>query len=413
MRKERKELLDKLLSDDIWFCPKVFNNIYTNVSGEYFVCCVGANPPKQPLVNYKNTTPIEWFTSDKMNAIRKDMLSVDNNKSELIQDHCRSCIQQEKEHGVSDRIMEQRNLYDSPESLDQIQDFIDKGKYEFKNRVLIMQMRIFGNTCNLDCYMCTPDNSSIRSSVSKKHNYEKLISFGEPNLIATSKGSAGDYSMRDLVILSPYVRSIILQGGEPLVMTEQYKFLDKVIETGQAHHINIEMNSNLVTLKAANKHNFLNYVSKFHTVYISASIDGYGIYNDYIRRRSDWEGIVDNVRTLRKYNNIKMQIFSTVSLLSILRFDELQNWAMEEGLNLQPYILTIPSELHMKNLPDALKEELLIRHEGEESIVKALSLPRDEEEYIKAIKYIQKTDEVYRGTKHHGELFEIFPELKR
>ena len=65
--------------------------------------------------------------------------------------------------------------------------------------------------------------------------------------------------VEQIVELAPYIRSIKVIGGEPLIMKKHYEMLDALIETGHAKDIRIKYQTNL-TKTAKGKHSIFKYI---------------------------------------------------------------------------------------------------------------------------------------------------------
>jgi len=389
------------LRKQTWWCPRLFDHIYTNTTGEYTVCCVGGSNKE----TVSNTDPLDWYFGNVYQSCRRAALGLGDDKDKKILEHqCQRCIEQEKTHGNSERIQLSNKINDIDEVIKITNDFYRNGKPSLRQNGLILQFRQFGTTCNLDCYMCHPFNSSVREKTSRENNYYELVSFEKPQPF---KGGENQNRFLDNIEkIIPYTRIIVLQGGEPFLLKKQFEYLDKVIESDWGgEDIILEMNSNLTILGSGNK-SILDYIKHFEFLQINISLDGFGKYNDYIRRRSFWKDIMYNYNLLKEYENVHMQVFSTVSLLSILRFKELEKWCNENNLDQRLYVVDDPKELHPKNLPDKIKNKLMPMYINNEIVYNSLLLDRNEDEYNKAIQYIRKTDELYKTN-----LFEIYPEL--
>jgi sulfatase maturation enzyme AslB (radical SAM superfamily) len=403
----RESLVNKIKDDSIWFCPRLFDHIYTNPDGDYKVCCIGT----YTSLNTSTTTPKEWLNSDLLTAARIEMLDETDASTPVLNSQCRRCMEQEANYGESDRqhhnkmLLEVIDIDQDFSCIDQVLSFDPAQEYTITERCLVLQARVFGNQCNLDCYMCQPGASSTRQLMFKKldnRKYIKTFDIDFPNNIKSSKSSTID----ELVKLAPYIRTFLLQGGEPFVMKKQFDFLDRLVESGHAKNIVLEMNSNLTVL-GTTKYNILDYVDKFKQLNISASLDGFGKYNDYIRRRSDWDTIINNLNTLRSYRNVNMGVFSTVSLLSVLRYNELQEFCDRENLEYFCFVVDDPNELHIKHLPKKLKKKLRKKYCDYPVIVNALAMKGDNKKFIAAINYIKQSDEYYKT-----DIFELYPELE-
>lgn len=401
----KRKLLKKIKTGSYWFCPKLFNHIYTDTDGTYKVCCIGM--PTE--YNVTNTDPKKWLESKKLNRIRNEMLSPHLGiNSPGIQKNCIRCIKQERLYGESDRLKHIDQMFKNISStekhplINQILDFLDSKKFKIKHRVLVIQTRIFGSQCNLDCYMCQPQNSTIRQQTNKKINYVKLAGFDEIIPLESNQPDTID----KLIKLAPYIGRFIIQGGEPLVMKKQYEFLDKLVASGHSKHIVLDMNSNLTVL-GDTAHNILDYIDKFYKFEINVSIDSVGKYNDYIRRRSNWDDIIKNINVLKTYPNVFLTVFSTVSLLSVLRYQELENFCKSNNLDYRTFIIDDPDALHIKHLPLEIKDRLIKQYKHSTVIQNALLLEGDRKKFNNALAYIKKMDQLY-----NTDVFDLYPELK-
>ena len=67
-------------NENSWYCPRFFDHVYTNVDGQYAVCCIGGSLP----YTAKTTMPHEVLTSDEMDEIRWASLSTNAKKKPYI-----------------------------------------------------------------------------------------------------------------------------------------------------------------------------------------------------------------------------------------------------------------------------------------------------------------------------------------
>ena len=83
--------------------------------------------------------------------------------------HCTGCRKHEKLYGRSDRqkYVEQvlAGTFDNkvPQLLRAVLKFQKEGKIDLDERILDIKMKMFGNACNLDCYMCHPRSANTRT----------------------------------------------------------------------------------------------------------------------------------------------------------------------------------------------------------------------------------------------------------
>ena len=96
----------------------------------------------------------------------------------------------------------------------------------FDERIMQIQLKSFSIECNLDCHMCNHDSSSMRIDMMNKHNVysekmfepngktQRKIKLVEDNLNKIDKKSV----VEQIKELAPYLNSIKIIGGEPLIM---------------------------------------------------------------------------------------------------------------------------------------------------------------------------------------------------
>jgi len=147
--------------------------------------------------------------------------------------------------------------------------------------------------------------------------------------------------INQMIELAPYVKTLKIIGGEPLVMKQYYSVLDRLVQSGESKNIDIKYQTNLTKLKNG-KHNFLNYISHFKLVTITVSVDAVGKYNDYIRRRSSFKEIEDNIEACSKYDNVIININSTLSVPGILRYHEMLDYDNQHVMGRSHWLIKEP-----------------------------------------------------------------------
>jgi MoaA/NifB/PqqE/SkfB family radical SAM enzyme len=139
-------------------------------------------------------------------------------------------------------------------------------------------------------------------------------------------------------------------------------------------------------------------IKKFKDVVLSISIDGVGKIQEYIRPGCNWEKLKANILLLKR-NGISIQVASTISVLTILRLQELEDWCRENEIFWsQPGLIDKPSELSPHNLPYQLHD----------------LVPEKYEKYIKPeathdpVNFIKQLDQYW-----NTDVSEVMPEWKR
>ena len=319
------------------YCPMPFLHIFSDSTNEYDLCCHTASNEKES--NYLRRTwnatedlPFDFFNSEDMDAIRKKMLAGERIES------CRYCYEMEE----SD-VFSPRNYY-----------FKKYGYLNKKDQVDI-KLRIFGNYCNLSCYMCHPNHSTGRQRDLKDLGYN-LKNFGFDRKIASfSKISYEEMEVHILNNLKD-IRYISVLGGEPLQVKRFYEFMEKIPQE-HAERIYIAVGTNLteVTFKG---HDIEDLLKKFPRLTINISAEHIGKKEEWIRWPKDFNKFKDNVEELlfftKKYKRNRVRLTPTLSVLNLEDMNEI--WDYYDKMNLvvgqaTPQIVTYPRFLqpHLHN----------------------------------------------------------------
>ena len=408
---------------DIFFCGAPFQLLFTDIQGNYSPCSWARSAEFGP--NIRDTSIREWFENDpKLNQLRKEMTTPDSDL-ELAKKSCVSCINQEKQYGRSRRQaslkIQSQNDGLWPGMREAVKLFKKTGKGHIAHRIFEVQIKAFGNQCNLDCYMCHTYDSSTRTTTLNSKELEgqtvmnnHTIRHGNDVKLNSFKGQITDI-IDQIVEFAPYIYNLKLIGGEPLVMKQFYQLLDAMIKTGHTDKMYCKFQTNMSVLTQG-KYKITDYIKHFKLFEFTVSLDGIGKTDEYIRRRSNWDDIVKNIKTVKQYPNVQVNVNGTISFLSVLRFDELINW-FDENKKLFNQInwsnIRGPAKLCANVLPDDLKKELIDKYKNFPDIQNVLKEDNKGLSYLDTIDYLLKIDKYYEGTKWESHLFDVFPELKK
>jgi len=411
------------MDSDNFFCISPWTMVYAHDNGKYAPCNF-AVPDEHMGVD--NTSITDWMQSDKMNQLRSEMLDP-NSDHKLVNQVCHKCKFDEKRYNWSRRLDTTTQAKGKKDYWDIITRCVELSKaagyYDFDERILELQLRVFGSKCNLDCYMCHHFSSTTRQKMAyDKGVWNDTVWYDmdrskKLSMTANLDKVDDNVVINQMIELAPYVKTLKIIGGEPLVMKQYYSVLDRLVQSGESKKITIKYQTNLTKLKNG-KHNFLNYIPHFKKVIITVSIDAVGKYNDYIRRRSSFQEIEENIKACSVYDNVVINLNSTLSVPGILRFHEIDEYTKNN-----PYIkdnshwlIKDPKQLRINNLPKPLKDKLIPYYKDNPKyadVLKALEMPEEDDANFKEIcNYLMKGDEAYRGTKWEMELFDVFPELE-
>ena len=116
--------------------------------------------------NIENTTLYDYFTRDEsLNRLRKEMVTPGSDLKQ-VDKTCYNCrhpgrtLRPVKTPSLNEnsikRSMTMARIRNS------VEEFRKDGRVTLQERIFEVQVKVFGNQCNLDCYMCIPYDSSVR-----------------------------------------------------------------------------------------------------------------------------------------------------------------------------------------------------------------------------------------------------------
>tara|TARA_Y100000992_G_scaffold288457_1_gene242159 strand:- start:1258 stop:2535 length:1278 start_codon:yes stop_codon:yes gene_type:complete len=416
-----KNIRQQIEDDDIYFCHMPWTMVYSEINGAWQTCCHAKNSG----MSLKTTTPEQWMQSDFQNKLRNEMLDP-NSDHKLINEICRRCKVEEKQYGESRRLRKLRSMKSNQEYYDNIMQAVEMYKaaehFDFHERILETQVKVFGMECNLDCHMCPPAYSTTRQKTQLKDGmlHEEIYGDAQRHIrstLATAQNVKIDM-MESLKELAPYTHFVKIIGGEPLVMKKQFEYLKILIDSGHSKHVTIKYQTNMTKL-GNKKHRVIDFIPHFKRFTFTASLDSMGDAIEYCRRRTKWDEVLHNMETVKQYDNVVVDTNSTMGFLSILRFYEFLEWAENYKYidRVQSvYALERPPHFQVKNLPQKIKDNLIPKYENWPHIQKMLMQPHDKfgepKELKNTFNYLLAQDDYYRGTKYEKNLFEVFPELE-
>jgi len=193
--------------------------------------------------------------------------------------------------------------------------------------------------------------------------------------------------------------------------------LQLMIDSGCSKNIDLSYNTNLSYNGSFKDYDIENLWSKFKSVDLWPSIEGYGIQAEYGRKGLDLE--------LFKYNSIKFSdyivTYSVVSsIYSISTNLELIKWIKSIGKSFSITNLVSPEYQSTTVLSKKIKKDLLTKYKNE---LKDLNLTKDElENILNSLKHMNSSDDSYLAPKfknittrhdlYRNESFEsTFPEF--
>lgn len=341
-----------MLDKDDKFCIAPWIHLYTDPNGKVRPCCT-FDTWDEKAVGYDqsllwNSLEEIWNSQEHKN-IRLQFL-----EGKEFPAGCDACKNKESA-GVGSYRTRLNKLFEHQIEEARVNTKSD-GHYD-KFKLYMWDFR-FSNICNFKCRMCGPELSSSWFDDRPTNDPEWTEKTKDWNdikfLDSTYHGVDIMKYVEDNIDI---VEEIYFAGGEPLLMPEHYKIIDRLLELGRTN-VRLRYNTNLSTLRYKN-YDMIDIWSKFDSVEVFVSLDGIGKVAEYIRSGTDWNRIEENLIKLTK-STINYQISTTVQIFSIGHMPEFFNKLIELGIDLKKVGLQdlVGAHHYRANLlPDYIKEK--------------------------------------------------------
>jgi organic radical activating enzyme len=241
------------------FCTAPWAGLTVREDGHVKTCCVGGTS----LGNLNEIKIQEILNSQSLKDIQQNMLS-----GEPDQTNCRACIESEKQSGLA-TLKEHYNLFYPVIVQDQL-------------KLKCLDIR-WNNACNLGCMYCNDTFSSVwqdrlkikRSSVVKPYQ---------------------DDLLQWILSRSPEIDEVMLVGGEPMLMKQNYELLNSLSDQCKISIIT-NLNYNLPELPCTPR-----LLSRPKSnIKWNVSLENTGKKFEYVRNMGKWSQIEDNFQYLNQH----------------------------------------------------------------------------------------------------------------
>lgn len=404
------------------FCILPWQHMATHTNGSVVLCCVARNDSK---LNLNYVGPKDAWNSKYYRDVRLKMLAGEPVSA------CTRCYEEEKSGYRSHRVVENK-VWQERLGSDLYQHALaatdEKGKVS--NGIAALDLRL-GYTCNLQCIMCQPQESSRWVGAAKKiaNMVQDPSLKGEWDFKSKINVNLFEWYKRQefwdqLEFMFEDMLEIIIAGGEPMLIEEHKEFIKRLSDSGHAGKIHLRYHTNGTVLPDE----LFPYWEKFGVTQFLISLDNLRDRNNYIRYPAKWNDIERVVHRIDQSGpNIQLMFLNSVQALNINDLPEYCDWVDSNNFlktqgrtwnyYLQPSLVFYPQHLNIRILPEKLKKEITTkinswqeklptRRDKIDAIVQHMNsedhshlLPRFKE-------YIESLDKM-RGT----NFSETFPEL--
>jgi hypothetical protein len=411
-----------LIKEGKHFCVLPWIHFHSWPNGNVMPCCVADSSKPVAKIN-SDESIIQMMNSEDFKRIRRDMLE-DKPSPE-----CKRCHDVELLGTWTMR--QSHNKRRGFEYIDMIKNTNEDGSID-KFEMRYMDIR-FSNLCNMKCRSCGPGCSSqwAEEYVKKKWGMDQLEKFFGMKTIVVNSNEDQMFMTK----LKPYLKDVTevyFAGGEVIITPEHYECLDYWIQNKLTDQVELTYTTNFSVLKYKNK-DLIKLWKKFPNLKIWASLDAGGSQAEIIRKGTDLERTIKNIKKLREeVPHADFQITPTISIWNVYSFPDFFDSLVDQGLldfsdprrppNARFNLLSDPWYANIMILPDHVKEKLknryiqsMHRYEFSRDLKNSFktvvyTLMRGEPNKGGIQEFIKYNDEVDEHRKE--KLLDVVPELK-
>ena len=291
-------------------CIVPYSQAFIRPDGQYRDCCSSTPHVIKFEKNFN-----DWWTGPEMEKLRTDV------SSEQLPRNCQRCTQHEGTTGTSMRISANK----------------DNANFDINSQLPNRYQIAFGNLCNLGCWSCEENLSSVIQEEKRK------LKILPENYVDPSIGfNLAWPSLRDNILASYNEHEEVLiniWGGEPTISKEFVEFLELLVERGLSHRTRIEMFSNCHSPKPGFQELLEN--NKWAHITILASLDAVGPASEWIRYGSKWNQVENNFIRFKDIADY-IEIQCTLSVLTARHLPELMLYGKTHNTTVTPVPLQDP-----------------------------------------------------------------------
>ena len=315
-------VIENLVKFGKHFCVLPWVHFHSWPDGKVMPCCVADSD--MPVANINNgESIIQMMNSEDYKKMRSAMLVDEPVEA------CRRCYDLELLGTWTMR--KSHNKRRGLEYVDLIYKNTDDDGTISEFQMKYMDLR-FSNMCNMKCRSCGPGCSSLwaQEYIEEKGMAEYEKHFKTKKIVVNTSEE-----MSFMNKLKPYLADVLevyFAGGEIIITPEHYECLDYWVENGLTEQVELTYTTNFSAMKYKDK-DLLGYWKKFPQLKIWASLDAHGDVAEVIRKGTDWERIVKNIRTLKEQvPHAQFQITPTLSIWNIFDFPDFFDYLIKENL---------------------------------------------------------------------------------
>ena len=332
------------------FCVLPWVSLETSPIGTVRPCCLAEeeitdiNGNKFDLSKSAELADIQ--DSNYMRKLRKQFLRAEQ------PDTCRKCWAVEDADGTSKRM----------HTLNRLKHIIPDSDWTQDPKPLVFLDLKLGNICNLKCRICGSWSSSTFAveEIEFSPIAEKKTGFHYQMLKQGAWAKDNQDFWEEIKNLSDQIRYIEFTGGEPFMIREHFRFLERIVDMGIAGQVEIHYNTNGTQFPD----NAEDVWQHFKTVEIAFSIDDVGARFEYQRANAVWSEVESNIARFMamrdRHPSIQLQACITVNVFNVIYLETVANWADQQGFDFVYWnMLHEARHFSIAALPDTAKQAIV------------------------------------------------------
>ena len=305
------------------FCVLPWISLETSPIGTVRPCClaeqeiVNAVGNKFDLGQHAELSDIQH--SNYMRNLRQQFL--DQQQPET----CRKCWAEEDAGRTSKRM----------HTLNRLKHIVPDWDWSVDAKPLMFLDLKLGNICNLKCRICGSWSSSTFAveEIEFTAPAQKKQSFHYQMLRQGAWAKDNEDFWSEISSISDQIRYIEFTGGEPFMIREHFRLLERIVDMGIAGQVEIHYNTNGTQFPEEAE----NIWQHFKTVEIAFSIEDVGERFEYQRANAVWAEVEHNIArfdAMRFRNrNIQLQVCITVNVFNVLYLEHVAAWVAEQNFD--------------------------------------------------------------------------------
>jgi len=329
--------------DNRAFCILPWTSLHVATNGDVLPCCIAA--ADQPFGSTRSQSLDDIWNAAPMRALRLRMLQGQTSRL------CEKCYELEATGSTS---LRQVAAADFAHHAPAVAGTRDDGSVA-PMRIAFLDVR-FSNVCNFSCRTCEPRFSTAW--------YPYVKDGDAPRGVIRPKATAAAL-LEEIQPHLEHVEQVYFAGGEPALVEEHYRVLERLIEIGRTD-VRLSYSTNFSVLRFR-RWDLLELWRRFERVEVGASLDGSGRRGEYLRHGQRWADVVENRRRLlAECPHVSFVVSSTLSNLNCLHLPDFhEEWAalgLTRPSQVFINILQVPAHFRLTCLPEAIKARVRARY---------------------------------------------------